>query len=149
MMLAPDAAGIWLPVPALPGKVTEPGLIVYRFGADLFYANANRFADEVRALVRQAPAPVRWFIVDCSANTDIDYSAAQVMHDLLNGSTLREISVLFARVNPYMRADMDRHCLTPVIGEGRIFRTLHEAVAAVGSGRPAALMVTVDPGKNS
>jgi SulP family sulfate permease len=149
MMLAPDAAGIWLPVPALPGKVTEPGLIVYRFGADLFYANANRFADEVRALVRQAPAPVRWFIVDCSAITDIDYSAAQVMHDLLNGSTLREISVLFARVNPYMRADMDRHCLTPVIGEGRIFRTLHEAVAAVGSGRPAALMVTVDPGKNS
>ena len=140
MMLAPDAAGIWLPVPAVPGKVTEPGLIVYRFGADLFYANANRFADEVRALVRQAPAPVRWFIVDCSTITDIDYSAAQVMHDLLNGSTLREIAVLFARVNPYMRADMDRHCLTPVIGEGRIFRTLHEAVATVASGRPAALM---------
>jgi len=136
MMLAPDAAGMWLPVPAMPGRVTEPGLIVYRFGADLFYANANRFTDEVRALVRQAPTPVSWFIVDCSAITDIDYSAAQVMRDLLNDLAQRHITVLFARVNPYMRSDMDRHCLTPVVGEGRIFRTLHEAVAAAGRKSP-------------
>src|ERR1700730_7075336 len=84
MMLAPDAAGIWLPVPAVPGKETAPGLIIYRFGADLFYANANRFTDEVRALVRHAPIPVRWFIVDCSAIPDIDYSAAPVVRDRLD-----------------------------------------------------------------
>jgi len=36
---------------ATPGKETEPGLIVYRFGSDLFYANAHRFTEEVRALV--------------------------------------------------------------------------------------------------
>ena len=53
MMLAPNATGRWVPVPATPGTETEPGLIVYRFGSDLFYANANRFADEVRALVEQ------------------------------------------------------------------------------------------------
>src|SRR5882762_2204946 len=134
MMLAPDAAGMWVPVPATPGTITAPGLIAYRFGADLFYANANRFTDEVRALVRHAPTPVRWFIVDCSAITDIDYSAAQVMRDLLDEFAPREITVLFARVNPYMRADMDRHCLTPVVGEKRIFGTLHEALAAGGSG---------------
>jgi len=34
-----------------------------------------------------------------------------------------------------MRSDMDRHCLTPVVGEARIFATLHEAVAAAGRGR--------------
>jgi sulfate permease, SulP family len=145
MMLAPDATGMWLPVPATPGKITVPGLIVYRFGADLFYANANRFTDEVRALVRHAAAPVRWFIVDCSAITDIDYSAAQVMRDLLDEFARRDITVVFARVNPYMRADMDRHCLTPVVGEKRIFGTLHEALAAVGSGRPAALAGKIEP----
>jgi SulP family sulfate permease len=145
MMLAPDAAGMWLPVPATPGKMTAPGLIVYRFGADLFYANANRFTDEVRALVRHAPIPVRWFIVDCSAITDIDYSAAQVMRELLDEFARREITVLFARVNPYMRADMDRHCLTPVVGEKRIFGTLHEALAAVGSGTPATLSGKIEP----
>jgi sulfate permease, SulP family len=145
MMLAPDSAGMWLPVPATPGKITAPGLIVYRFGADLFYANANRFTDEARALVRHAPTPVRWFIVDCSAITDIDYSAAQVMRDLLDEFARRELTVLFARVNPYMRADMDRHCLTPVVGEKRIFGTLHEALATVESGRPAALTGKIEP----
>jgi SulP family sulfate permease len=52
-------AGRWAPSPASPGSQTEPGLIVYRFGADLFYANADRFAEEVRSLVDAAPAPVR------------------------------------------------------------------------------------------
>jgi len=145
MMLAPDAAGTWLPVPATPGRITGPGLIVYRFGADLFYANANRFTDEVRALVRRSPTPVRWFIIDCSAITDIDYSAAQVMHDLLDDFARHELTVLFARVNPYMRADMDRHCLTPVVGEARIFGTLHEAVAAAGRGGPAGLTRKIEP----
>jgi sulfate permease, SulP family len=72
MLLAPNATGQWAPVPALPGEETEPSLIVYRFGSDLFYANANRFADRVRALVEHAPTPVRWFIVDAGPIADID-----------------------------------------------------------------------------
>jgi sulfate permease, SulP family len=84
MMLAPDAAGRWMPMPVTPGKETEPGLIVYRFGADLFYANHNRFADEVRTLVEHAPTPIRWFIVDAGAITAIDYSAARSIRDLID-----------------------------------------------------------------
>jgi sulfate permease, SulP family len=38
MMLEPDSTGRWVPVPAIPGKETESGLIVFRFGADLFFA---------------------------------------------------------------------------------------------------------------
>jgi MFS superfamily sulfate permease-like transporter len=134
MMLAPGAAGRWLAVPAVAGTETEPGLIVYRFGADLFYANANRFADEVRALVRCAPTPVRRFIVDCGAITDIDYSAAQSIRDLLTDLAAQHVAVIFGRVNPYMRSDMDRHCITPVVGKARIFATLHEALAMARSG---------------
>src|SRR5882757_9705868 len=72
--------------------------------------------------------------LDCSAITDIDYSAAQVMRDLLNDLAQRHIRVLFARVSPYMRPDMHRHSLTPVVGEGCIFGTLHEALATVSGG---------------
>ena len=134
MMLAPDATGRWVPVPATPGKETEPGLIVYRFGSDLFYANANRFADEVRALVECAPTPVRWFIVDAGAITDIDYSAAQSIRDLLDDLARQQVGMVFARVSPYLRSDMDRHHITAAIGETRIFTTLHEAIAAVRGG---------------
>lgn len=134
MMLAPDATGRWAPMPATPGKETEPGLIIYRFNADLFYANQNRFADEVRTLVERAPTPVRWFIVDAGAITDIDYSAAQSIRDLLNDLARQRVGVVFARVTPYLRSDMDRHGITAATGEMRIFTTLHEAITAVRGG---------------
>ncbi len=134
MVLAPDAAGRWTPVPATPGAQTEPGLVIYRFGADLFYANDHRFTDEVRTLVEHAPTPVRWFIVDAGAITDLDYSAARSIRELLDDPALQKVSMIFARVSPYLKSDMDRHGITAAIGEPRIFTTLHEAIAAVRAG---------------
>jgi high affinity sulfate transporter 1 len=134
MMLAPDSTGRWTPIPITMGKVTEPGLIVYRFDADLFYANQNLFTDEVRSLVAHAPTPVRWFIVDAAAITDLDYSAAQGVRELLEDLTRQKVSMIFGRVNPYLRSDMDRHRITATLGETRIFATLHEAIAAAGAG---------------
>jgi SulP family sulfate permease len=123
-------------MPAVPGNETEPGLIVYRFNSDLFYANAARFADEVRLLVKHAPTPLRWFIVDAGPITDIDYSAAQSLRDLLEDLSRQGVGVIFARVSPYLRSDVDRHRITTAIGETRIFATLHEALAAVRDDMP-------------
>jgi len=136
MVLTPDAAGRWLPTPVSPGKDTEPGLIVYRFGSDLFYANYNRFTDEVHMLVESAPTPIRWFVVDAGAITAIDYSAARSIRDLVDDLAHEQVSMVFACVTPYLRSDMDRHRITAVIGETWVFATLHEALAAVrGAGR--------------
>jgi SulP family sulfate permease len=134
MMLVPNAAGRWIPVTATPGTETAPGLIVYRFGGDLFYANINHFADEVLALIEDSPTPVRWFVIDASAITDIDYSAARSLRDLLDELTCRRIGVVFGRVSQYLRSDMDRHRITAAVGEARVFTTLHEAIAAVAGG---------------
>jgi sulfate permease, SulP family len=134
MVLKPNAAGRWVSAPTTPGSETDPGLIVYRFGADLFYANENRFADEVRALVQHAPTPVRWFIVDAGAIPDIDYSAARSLRDLLHDLDRQGVQVVFARVSPYLRSDMDRHGVTAAVGDAQIFTTLHEAIAAVRFG---------------
>jgi SulP family sulfate permease len=130
LMLMPNASGRWAPVAAVPGQETEPGLIVYRFNSDLFYANANRFVDEVRGLVERAPTPVRCLIVDAGAITDIDYSAAQSIRDLLEDLDRQKVRVVFARVSRYLRFDMDRHQITASVGEARVFTTLHEAIAA-------------------
>ncbi|MEA2924634.1 MAG: sulfate permease, SulP family, partial [Alphaproteobacteria bacterium] len=138
VVLAFDAAGQRIPVPATPGTVTEPGLVIYRFGADLFYANDHRFTDDVRALIAHAPTPVRWFIVDAEAITDLDYSAARSIRELLDDLAQRKVGVIFARVSPYLRSDMDRHGVTAALGETRVFTTLHEALAAARGGMPAA-----------
>ena len=136
MMRVPNAAGRWIPVPATPGKETAPGLIIFRFGGDLFYANINHFTDEVLGLIDHSPTPVRWLIIDASSITDIDYSAAQSLRDLLDELRRRRVRVVFGRVTQYLRSDMDRHSITAAVGEARVFRTLHEAIAAATDGDP-------------
>ena len=113
---------------------TDPGLIVYRFGADLFYANADRFADEVRGLVAGAPEPVRWFIIDCAAIFDLDYTAARTVRDLIDELKSAQVGLVLARVNAFLHSDLMRHGVAPAVGEDRIFDTLHEAIAAVRLG---------------
>jgi len=132
MVLVPGGRERW--EPAAPGLTTDPGLIVYRFGADLFYANADRFADEVRALVGGAPEPVRWFVVDCAAVFDLDYTAARTVRDLIDGLKRAKVGLVFARVNAFLRSDLVRHGVAEAVGEERIFDTLHEATAAVSAG---------------
>jgi high affinity sulfate transporter 1 len=129
-VLAPDATGRWEPAPSAPGSETAPGLIVYRFGADLFFANADRFADEVRALVAAAPHPVRCLVIDAAAITDLDYSAARILHVLFAELGRSDVRVIIARANQYLRADLTRHRVAVLLGESRIFATLHEGLAA-------------------
>jgi SulP family sulfate permease len=142
VMLAPDANGQWVPMPATPGTVTEPGLIVYRFGADLFYANQNLFNDDVRALVAGAPVPIRWFVVDAGAITDVDYSAAQSIRGLIEDLRRQNVGMIFGRVSPYLRQDLDRHRLTDALGAAQIFTTLHEAIAMAQEGEAGAHVVS-------
>ena len=115
MVLTPDPEGGWLTKPAATRRADpNPGLILYRFGADLFYANADRFADETRALIEGAPEPVRWFVVDAGAITDMDYSAARTLRDLLNELKARNVNVALGRVEPSLRSDMERHGIAAI-----------------------------------
>ncbi len=136
MVLIPNGNGRWEPVPTREGMETAPGLIIYRFGADLFYANERQFADEVRRLIDAAPHPVQRFLIDASAITDLDYSAGRSVNALCQALAARGIAVALARVNPYLRADLVRHGVTSAIGEANIYSTLHEALA--GAQRAAA-----------
>ena len=81
-----------------------------------------------------APNRVRWFVVDADAITDLDYSAARSLFELLDDLKRRGVGLVFARVSPFLRADMDRHGITEVIGGAHLFATLHEALALVRGG---------------
>ena len=129
-VLVQNEGHIWQLTPVVPGAVTEPGLVVYRFGAALFYANAGMFADQIRGLAGPAPSPVRWLIVDAGAITNVDYTAAQVVRELQQDLTNRGVALVLAHVQSDLRPDLDRHHLTEVIGPDRIFNTLHEAIGA-------------------
>jgi high affinity sulfate transporter 1 len=129
-VLVQDPGGIWQLTPVVPGALTEPGLVVYRFGATLFYANAGMFADQIRDLAGPAHSPVRWIVVDAGAITNVDYTAARVVRELQKDLAHRGVALVFAHVQSDLRPDLDRHHLTNAIGPSRIFDTLHAALAA-------------------
>jgi sulfate permease, SulP family len=70
-------------------------------------------------------------VIDAAAITDVDYSAGSSVNELCESLRNSGVHVIFGRVNRYLRADMDRHGITPVIGAANIYTTLHEALAAV------------------
>ena len=129
-VMIPEGDGTWKLIPPITGAVTEPGLVLYRFGAALFYANASRFADEISTLVGPSPTSVRWLIVDAEAITNVDYTAARVVQELKKDLTNAGVVFGFARVAWNTRADFDRHHLTEAIGPSLIFNRLHDALAA-------------------
>src|SRR5215468_7532327 len=77
-----DPTDVWRLEEAVPGRMTEPGLVMYWFGGELFYANAAYFTAQVRSLVNESPSPVRWFVVDGSAITSLDFSAGRAVAEL-------------------------------------------------------------------
>lgn len=129
-VLVADADSVWRMTPPVAGSMTLPGLAIYRFGAPLFYANAGRFAEEIRTIVGAAPSPVRWLVVDAEAITNLDYTAARMLRDLHQGLSQAGVTLAFARVSPYLQADFDRHHITEAIGVEMIFAHLHDAVNA-------------------
>jgi sulfate permease, SulP family len=128
-VLVADAVG-WKRIPPTPGAMTQPGLVMYSFGAPLFYANAPGFAEQVRALAGGRSSPVRWLIVDCEAITNIDYTAARVVSDLYHQLTKVGVTLGFARMAPSLMADLDRHHIAKLVGQQMLFQRLHQAVHA-------------------
>lgn len=129
-VLTPDANHIFKVVPPAPGVVTEPGLVLYHFGAALFYANANRFAEEILSLVGPQPSPVRWVIVDAEAVTNLDYSAARVVMTLQSHLAEGGVQLGFARLPWETKADFDRHHVTEAVGSSLLFDRLHDSIDA-------------------
>ena len=128
--------GIWQLHPVTPGTITEPGLVIYRFGAPLFYANANHFSEEVRMLATSAPSRLRWLIVDAGAITNVDFTAARVLREVQKDLFAQGTGLVFAHVQSDLKPDLDRHHLTEAIGLSHIFGSLHEALAAFRSSVP-------------
>ena len=134
------ADGVPSYVSATPGHQSAPGLIVFRYDAELFYANANQFVDDVEGLVEHAPDPVRWLILDAGAIDDIDYSAGISVAGLLDYLDAKHVTFALARADSGLLHTLDLYGIRSRIPAEHIFDTLAEAVRAFQS-EPAAAPV--------
>jgi len=118
-------------VPTGTGQASgSPGLVVYRFGAPLYFANATRFLDEVEQLVTQTTEPVRWFVLDAEAMVDIDTTGAEVLRQAIG--MLAKSNILFAvsRADRAFRSWLEKYELMGLIDQNRFYPTNRHAAAA-------------------
>jgi sulfate permease, SulP family len=125
-----DPTDQWRMEDAEPGRMIEPGLVMYWFGAELFYANATFFATQVRKLVNESPSPVRWLVVDGSAITSLDFSAGRTVAELQQDLAKQGVVLALARVKSKPQGDLDRLGLTALIGQNRIFASRYQCLKA-------------------
>jgi MFS superfamily sulfate permease-like transporter len=129
LVISWDSAGHMITRPASPPSESEPGLVIYRFGVGLFYANAERLSEEVLALV-STPDPPRWFVLDVGAMDDLDYTGGKTLAETAEQVKNRGIVFAVAEATPKLRAELDRFGVTETIGADHIYDTIQEAVEA-------------------
>jgi high affinity sulfate transporter 1 len=106
-----------------------PGLVIYRFDAPLFFANAKTFRKEVLRLARSDPPPA-WILIAAEPVTDVDTTASDVLEELDEALNERGISLVFAELKDPVRRKIERYGLTRTIDPRHFFPTVDAAVSA-------------------
>lgn len=113
-----------------PGLETFPGLVVFRFDQELFFANALLFRDAVRRAIAAAPAPVEEVLVDAGAITHIDTSGLDMLGELHAELADRGIALRLARVKSRLRDILERGEVVELLGPEGIQPSVRAGVEA-------------------
>jgi high affinity sulfate transporter 1 len=129
-ILIRGAAGNWKPVPVAPGIVSAPGIIVYRFESNLFYANVGRFMEEVLGLIEHAGQPLRAIVIDASGIDDVDFTAAKTLIQLRAELDRRGIGLATVATTEGVLETLQRY-RTEEITRSPFFGSVSEAIDAL------------------
>jgi high affinity sulfate transporter 1 len=113
-----------------PDAKRIPGLVLFRWDAPLFFANAEVFADRVREAVASSPAPARWIVVAAEPLTDLDTTAADVLRDLDGDLAAAGVDLRFAEMKDPVKDKLKQYALFDRFGAAHFYPTVGTAVSA-------------------
>jgi high affinity sulfate transporter 1 len=105
-----------------------PGLVLFRWDAPLFFANAELFKERVLDAVAKSPTPVRWFVVAAEPVTSVDVTAADIVAELVEELRGKGIELCFAELKDPVKDKLKRFELLAQLGDACFFPTIEEAV---------------------
>jgi high affinity sulfate transporter 1 len=120
-----------------PDATLIPGLLLFRWDAPLFFANAELFCERVHAAIAAAPEPVRCCVVAAEPVTSVDVTAADVVAELDDTLHAAGTELCFAEMKDPVKDKLKRFGLFSRLGAEGFFATIDEAVAAYRSDRAA------------
>ena len=119
----------WRSVPLRPTLRTTPGLVVYRFSADLYYANASRFLDDVQAILAGADEPpLHRLCINAGAVFDIDYTGAETLRQVHDACVAHSVQLVFAGVLPSVREELERAGIVDLVGPDHFFEQVGDVI---------------------
>ena len=120
----------WVDAEAHPGARTLPGLLVYRFDAPLFFANADRYRERLEQLVETNPGEEEWLVLDFEGVGEADTTAIDMLVELLAEQARAGRVVAIARGNDRVLRRLERAHLLGPAGAALVFPTINAAVRA-------------------
>jgi len=107
-----------------------PGLVLFRWDAPLFFANAEFFKERILDAVATSPTPVRWLVVAAEPVTSVDVTACDVVAELDETLHAQGIELRFAELKDPVKDKLKRFGLFEQLGEQSFFPTLGVAVSS-------------------
>jgi MFS superfamily sulfate permease-like transporter len=111
-----------------PTAKQVPGLVLFRWDAPLFFANADVFRTRVLDAVAAATPKATWVVIAAEPITDVDTTAAEMLEELAAELALRGVALAFAEMKDPVKDRLRRYDLAARIGEHRFFPTIGVAV---------------------
>src|SRR6201997_5376048 len=112
-----------------PNARLIPGLVLFRWDAPLFFANAEFFKERVLDAVAKSPTPVRWLVVAAEPVTSVDVTACDTVAELDEALHARGIEFCFAELKDPVKDKLKRFGLFSQLGEQYFFPTIGAAVS--------------------
>ena len=106
-----------------------PGLVLFRWDAPLFFANAEFFKERILNAVRKSPTPVQWLVVAAEPVTSVDITAADMVAELDRSLHTMGIELCFAELKDPVKDKLKRFGLFAQFGEEYFFPTVGSAVS--------------------
>jgi len=107
-----------------------PGLVLFRWDAPLFFANAELFKERVLSVVAKSPTPARRLVVAAEPVTSVDVTAADSLRELDEVLNRNGIRLCFAELKDPVKDKLKRFGLSKERGEEDFFPTIEAAVAS-------------------
>jgi SulP family sulfate permease len=128
-VLVKSAAGHWRSLPVSAGARSTEGLVIYRFGTSLYFANASQFSADITTLTQQGHPP-SWLCLDGAAIGDVDYTAAAVLIQVHQQQQIRGTRLVLSNIIEPVRAQLDCYGITTTLGSDAYFDTADQALEA-------------------
>ncbi|MCU0630652.1 MAG: SulP family inorganic anion transporter [Methanoregulaceae archaeon] len=130
VLISQTPEGKWKSAPPSSGKQAVPGLAIYRFGANLYYANENRFTGDILDIAKSASPPLKWLCLSASMIGDIDYSGSESIKQLHGRLKKHGVELVISDIRDQVMRQLEKDRIIELIGKEHVFDSYRDAFVA-------------------